>query len=128
MRKVCMLQLNVTDIEEAKRFYCGILGFTLKEDHGEILVFEHEGPALVVHKVTKSTRIDYPDMAQTLFVLEEPDIHGAIRRMSAQGVEFIQSEPIQATPGLYIGFRDPFGNVLELLQLAPLERRESIPS
>jgi len=109
--------------QEAKRFYCDILGFGLTEEFSEVLVLEHEGPQLVIHKAQKPAVIDYPNECQTLLVIEVRDINAAVRDFKAKGVAFVQDNPISATPGRYIGFRDPFGNVHELLQPAANQKK-----
>lgn len=111
-----MLQINVTDIVEAKKFYCGSLGFGLKEEYDDVLVLEYEGPTLVIHQASEPASIRYPDDCQSLLVMESADIEADIGRLKSEGVEFIQSSPVSASPGRHIGFRDPFGNVHELLQ------------
>ena len=119
MRKVRMLQINVTDVARAKSFYCGLLGFKCKEEYDDILVLEHEGPDLVIHRVSRPASIAYPDACQTLLVFETRNIDDEVARLKEKGVEFIQQAPVTATPGRYIGFRDPFGNVHELLEPTP---------
>lgn len=108
--------INVTDFEEAKRFYCGVLGFKLKAEFEPALVFEHDGPDFIAHKCEKVAEIDYPNVAQSLFIFEVDDIESEVTRLRKEGVEFIQDQLIQASVGKYIGFRDPFGNVHELIE------------
>jgi catechol 2,3-dioxygenase-like lactoylglutathione lyase family enzyme len=40
-----------------------------------------------------------------------------MRHMKAKGVAFIFSEPEEINVGRYVAFRDPFGNVHELIEL-----------
>lgn len=115
--RVCMLQINATDMDEARRFYGEVLDMGIERDYGDVLVLDHD-PPMVIHRVEQPARLDYPNMAQTLLVFSVDDLDDTVRRLQQRGVVFVQDRPIQATPGRYIGFRDPFGNVHELLEPA----------
>lgn len=121
-----MAQINVTDIAAAKAFYIDTLGFTANEPFGPKGPFElinNDGPKLMVFKVSKSVPFDYPDQTGTGLVFFTDDLTAAIAEWTAKGVEFIKMDwaddesGVGETPfGSVIAFRDPFGNVHELMQ------------
>ena len=116
MRRVSMVQVNVTDLEKAKRFYCDLLGFGLEAEHERGLVLQHDGPTFVLHRVERPGLPDYPNAGRTLLVLHSDDLDDDVRRLRAAGVVFLQPQPVQSPAGRTIGFLDPFGNVHELVQ------------
>ena len=121
-----MIQINVTDLAEARRFYGGALGIPLGEPFGSEGPFElllGEGPAVLVYAVEHAVPTDYPNQTGVTLVLYVDDIDATVARWRERGVEFIpiawsdDESGIAGCPyGRFIAFRDPFGNVLEVLE------------
>ena len=121
-----MIQLNVTDLAEARAFYGEALGIPLDEDFGPEAPFELDlgaGPTVLVYQVARSVPVDYGEQTGVTLVLYTDDLDGTVARWRERGVEFIPIEWSEDESGIagcpygrFIAFRDPFGNVLELLQ------------
>jgi len=45
------------------------------------------------------------------------DLAGTMGQMKSKGVDFIFSQPQTINVGSFVAFRDPFGNVHELIEL-----------
>jgi catechol 2,3-dioxygenase-like lactoylglutathione lyase family enzyme len=105
-------------MDAAIDFYSNILGFEIKtkDYYPELVLLEHEGPALLLCKVQKKANIDYPSEAQTLINIQVDDLRKSMLELKAKGVEFIHTEPQTCPAGIYAALRDPFGNVMELIE------------
>ena len=121
-----MIQLNVTDLAKARVFYGETLGIPLGEDFGPEAPFELDlgaGPTVLVYQVARSEPVDYGEQTGITLVLYTDELDGTVARWRERGVEFIPIEWSEDESGIagcpygrFIAFRDPFGNVLELLQ------------
>ncbi len=131
-----IVQINVTDISKARAFYINILGFreinkdlssgvVSDPENGPIFVDSGNGPLVIIYplRVEKSTRFDYPDQTGTIAVFYVDDIYEVYNHWKTSGVEFIpiswseEESGIADCPfGKFIAFRDPFGNVHEILE------------
>ncbi|MEA3311426.1 MAG: VOC family protein, partial [candidate division WOR-3 bacterium] len=80
------------------------------------VLLDHDGPSVLLYKVDKPFKIDYPNAAQTLVNIQVPDLRKVMADLKAKGVEFIHSEPQPCQAGIYAALRDPAGNVMELLE------------
>ncbi|MGG4094976.1 VOC family protein [Paenibacillus lautus] len=117
MPNLCVLSINVSDMAQATRFYCDILGFEVSKVYDDqIISLKHEGMSLILQKCDRPTKTDYPHEAQVIIGLETDDVIAAIANYKSQGVEVIFDTPQPCPPGLYSAIRDPFGNVIELLE------------
>lgn len=115
--QVCVLGINVTDIEQALAFYCDKLGFTVKQQWGdEIVQLEHEGLPVILQQVEAPIELDYPRVAQSVLGFQTPDLVTTMTELKAKGVELLYDSPQPFPAGIFTAFRDPFGNVHELLQ------------
>ena len=120
MPKVHLIQINVTDLDEAIRWYGDVLGFELSKEHYHHPVavdLVHEGCRLLLHRAERRARIDYPEVAQTLICIQIDDLAATLAEFKRKGVELIHDTPQDFPAGLFAAFRDPFGNVHELVQL-----------
>ena len=117
------MQLNVVGLQAGIDWYTGVLGFKVSAEnnflhHGTTVQLEHDqGFRLILHNAKHPAEIDYPDDVQTMIVWRTDDLAGTMARMQAKGVAFIFTEPQQINVGRYVAFRDPFGNVHELIEL-----------
>lgn len=130
--RVGIVQINVTDLAEAWRFYVETLGLRGRPRLGPGRPFELElgggegaGPTVLVYRVTTRAERRYPDETGVTLVFYTDDIRATVAEWGARGVSFVPIEwakdgsGIADTPfGPFIAFRDPFGNVHELLQPA----------
>ena len=123
MLSVYIIQLNVVGLQAGIDWYTRVLGFRVSlEDnflhHGTTVQLEHDqGFRLILHNAKNPAKIDYPDDVQTMVVWRTSDLVGTMAQMKSKGVEFIFSEPQQINVGRFVAFRDPFGNVHELIEL-----------
>ena len=121
-----IVQINVTDLGEAWRFYVDTLGLPGAERLGRGKPFHlavEGAPEVLVYRVERMALRHYPDDTGVTLVFYTPDIKATVADWKAKGVEFVpiawsrDKSGIAETPfGPFIAFRDPFGNVHELLQ------------
>ena len=53
MPNLCVLSINVSDMDQATRFYCDILGFEISRVYDDqIISLKHEGVSLVLQNAT----------------------------------------------------------------------------
>lgn len=115
--KLGKIMIFVPDMEEAKRFYCGILGFPLKAESDNRLAFVHEGCDFIAFKCERSATVEnYSRVARSVFVFEVASIDEALLDMRARGVSFLHKEPAENDFSRYAAFTDPFGNVHEIFE------------
>ena len=119
MPKICMIQIGVTDLDKAIEWYSKTLGFEVSKEHYHHPIavdLIHEGCRLLLHTADKPAQIDYPNVAQTLICIQTGDIFKTMNDLKSKDVELIHEEPQKFPAGLYAAFRDPFGNVHELVE------------
>lgn len=121
MSRICVVQINVTDMDQAIAFYGEALGFQVatRDHYPDIVPLVHPGIPLILYRVDHMAHIDYPHVAQTLINFETPDLAATLQNLKAQGVELIHETPQPCPVGIYAAVRDPFGNVFELLEYQP---------
>jgi catechol 2,3-dioxygenase-like lactoylglutathione lyase family enzyme len=114
--------LGCTDLAEAQRFYCGVLGLTLADDiPGMAKLFNCAGVNLIVFKGDT-----VPPSSIVYFKVEgvAGRIQEAAEQLKAAGVT-IEKEPQciaknwHGTDVYLAFFRDPFGNMLALKSAVP---------
>ena len=117
--KLAFLMIVAPDLARAKAFYGATLGFPLQSETDTRLVFAHAGADLLIFKGTKNAPpADHGASASTTFVFAVPDLAAAMADLARKGVVFLHTQPASNEFGRYAAFRDPFGNVLELLERA----------
>ena len=125
--EVGIVQINVTDLAEAWRFYVDTLGLRGKESLGHGKAFELDlgsgAPTVLVYPVPRIREYKYSVETGVTLVFYTNDIRAAVADWKAKGVSFISiawsrdESGIANSPfGPFIAFRDPFGNVHELAQ------------
>ncbi len=116
--KICVVQINVTDMDAAIDFYCSKIGFRInnRDHYPQLLSLENEGVYFILSKVEKPAVINYPVEAGTMINIEVSDLEKSITDLKSKGVEFIHSTPQKCPVGVYAAIRDPSGNVMELLE------------
>jgi lactoylglutathione lyase len=114
----CVIGIYVTDIDEALDFYVNKLGFEVEHVYDEtcLVSLKNDGPTVVIEKTTEPNPATYPSSSQIVLAVETKDIEKTSKELKDSGVEFLHDAPQQFPAGIFMAFRDPSGNVLELLQ------------
>ncbi|MDK8179632.1 VOC family protein [Paenibacillus sp. UMB4589-SE434] len=117
MNKFCVISIYVNDIGLAKAFYCEKLGFELSEEYDPATVsLKHESIPIVLCEVKSVSTSVYPYEAQVVLGIQTGNLLESTNELLSKGVKFIYDTPQPCPPGLYNAFKDPFGNVIELLE------------
>jgi len=118
VRRVGLLEIGVCDMDQARAFYCELLGLAVRTaDYlPRVLVLDNDEASIVLYLAEQPISIEYPRQAQSLLAFEVDDIASAMQRLRQAGVELLHEQPETAPPGLFAAFRDPFGNVHELFK------------
>lgn len=115
--KLGKMMIFVSDLAEAKRFYCDVLGFPLKSETDDRLEFVHQGCDFVAFKCEKDTVIkDYSTAARSVFVFEIESVAEMMNELIIKGVKFLHETPAENDFSRYAAFSDPFGNVHEIFE------------
>jgi len=116
-----MNQINVTDMDQAIAWYTEMLGFSVSEDNyfppKAVDLVQNGNIRLILYLTDKPTKIDYPNVAQSIIIFKTDNLVFTCKELQDKGVEFIYPKPIKFPSGLFNAFRDPFGNVHEMVQL-----------
>lgn len=125
MRSLFHFAFNVTDLDEARRFYGGVLGCAEGRSTDTWVDFDLMGHQLSLHLGTpfataRTGRVGdhLVPMPHFGLVLELPDWQAMAQRLQAAGTEFVL-EPHQRFAGepgeqWTMFFLDPFGNPIEI--------------
>ncbi len=119
------LAFNVTDLDEARRFYGGVLGCREGRSTDTWVDFDFEGHQLSLHlgEPFRTERTGHVgDHLVTMphfgLVLELPQWQAMAQRLRAAGTAFIVEPQVRfaGQPGEQwtMFFRDPFGNPIEI--------------
>src|SRR5436305_3518861 len=107
--KLGKMMIFVSDLSEAKRFYCNTLGFPLKEENDNRLEFVHQGCDFIAFKCEQNAIIEnYSQVARSVFVFEVASLNESMRNLRAKGVQFLHEEPAENEFSRYAAFSDPF--------------------
>ena len=128
--------LNVLDLDQAKDFYVGTLGFEVGIDQEmdgfrwltvhppgrpeQPLMLVVPDPPAVDERTAEEMRGLIARGAMGIGALATDDCRATYRELSAKGVEFTE-EPEERFYGIDAGFRDPFGNPWRLTQPKQLD-------
>ena len=125
MRSLFHFAFNVTDLDEARRFYGGVLGCAEGRSTDTWVDFDLMGHQLSLHLGTPFATARTGHVGEHLvpmphfgLVLELPDWQAMAQRLQAAGTEFVL-EPHQRFAGepgeqWTMFFLDPFGNPIEI--------------
>jgi catechol 2,3-dioxygenase-like lactoylglutathione lyase family enzyme len=109
------------DLDEARRFYAGALGFVVISHSEDLLVLDHAGAAFHVFRCeAPAAPSRHGHDAATVAVFAVARIDETMRELRAKGVEFLHAEPAANRFGRYAAFKAPGGNVHEIFELAAL--------
>jgi lactoylglutathione lyase len=121
MPNICMACIYVKDLDEAIAWYRDVLGFCVSQEHYHYPVavdLEQDGLRLLLHRAERSTDVEFGMDSCITLGLRTPDIRDSIAQLKTRGAALIHEEPQQFPAGEWFAVRDPFGNVLELIQFA----------
>lgn len=122
--KIAQVELHCTDLDEARRFYCGTLGLEFVGIIGESLFIRCGETNLIVQRVPR------PKPGSIVYFSADGRIEEATRSLKERGVAFTE-EPRRIAAGfddpvsgdaidVWLGFfKDPWGNPLALLANMP---------
>ncbi|WP_319458033.1 MULTISPECIES: VOC family protein [unclassified Mycobacterium] len=121
---IALIQINVKDLAAAWDFYVNILGIPGRWVHGENNPFELElGDIPVLVYPVHGEATQKVAASSAVIVFGTHSIDRTYEEWHALGVEFIPVERsvdvsgiAQSPYGRFVKFRDPFGNVHELLE------------
>ena len=111
------VQTFVSDLASAKRFYGAVLSLALVEETDRWLIFDVSGTTLILMAGARARPYDgaYGSESGTVLCLLSEDIERDYAELESKGVRFF-SAVNEVPQGKYVGFRDPDGNLLELIQ------------
>jgi catechol 2,3-dioxygenase-like lactoylglutathione lyase family enzyme len=111
------VQTFVTDLEVAREFYVDMLGLELVKEAERWLVLDISGNQFILMSGAEPgpPRKAYGTECGTVLCLLSDDIDRDYDALKARGVRFF-SEVNEVPQGRYVGFQDPDGNLLELIQ------------
>lgn len=134
--------MAVGDQDEALAWYTEKLGFEKRADVNagdwRWITVHAPGQDLEISLIDPGVRPELVDEVRSLMavgglngmIIQTDDCRAAYRELKARGVEFT-SEPEEVFYGIDCGFRDPFGNLFRLTQVAEvptLPTPETMPS
>jgi predicted enzyme related to lactoylglutathione lyase len=71
---------------------------------------------LILDLASKPAQIEYPESSGTMAIFRVEDINATAKDYRSKGIEIIDG-PRETPPGIFLAFKDPFGNVHGLMQL-----------
>lgn len=121
MLEIAMNQINVTNLDEAIKWYTEALGFKVSKEHyyppRAVDLVQQGSVRLLLYQVDTPAEIDYPNAAQSLIIFRTKDLRSTMEKLKEKGVEFVYPEAKEFPAGSFTAFKDPFGNVHEIVQL-----------
>jgi glyoxylase I family protein len=115
--KLATLMVLTPDLEEARRFYEGVLGFAVASESRDLLVLDHAGVAFHVFRCeAPAPQARHGRDAATVAVFEVASIDDAMSDLRSKGVEFLHQSPAANRFGRYAAFKAPGGNVHEIME------------
>lgn len=132
-QSIGLVSLVVPEYDEALAFYVGVLGFTLIEDsfipeqNKRWVVVAPPGSSesrLLLARASnpeQASRIGNQTGGRVFLFLHTDDFARDFQRYRERGVAFVR-EPRDEAYGMVAVFRDPWGNLWDLLQPKPLQR------
>ena len=132
MKSLFHLAFNVTDLNQARRFYAGVLGCTEGRSTDSWVDFDFFGHQLSLHlgepfktESTGHVGDQLVPMPHFGVVLELPDWQAMAARLQAADTRFVLAPQVrfEGQPGEQwtMFFGDPFGNPIEIKGLRSLE-------
>jgi catechol 2,3-dioxygenase-like lactoylglutathione lyase family enzyme len=110
----------VDDLAQARKFYSQTLGVKVSEQHGLLTLHLAGGRDTRVYQMPHHTPATY-----TILMFQVDDIEAAVGELAQRGVQFEHYDEMDQDergitrgggPFIAAWFKDPAGNILELLQ------------
>ncbi|MHA1354901.1 MAG: VOC family protein [Candidatus Heimdallarchaeota archaeon] len=121
MLQIALNQINITDLDLAIKWYTEKLDFKLSKDNyfpPQAVDLEQEGNILLIlYKVDNIRTSNYPNDTGSIIIFQTDDLVKTMKKLQERDVELISPEPIEFPAGVFNAFKDPFGNVHEIMQL-----------
>lgn len=118
-RKLVQVALTTRNIEKSRQFYRDTLGIPLLFEAGGMMFFDLVGMRLLI-----GTENIAGEPGGSILYIDAPDIDTLAPLLEAKGVRFLgPAQVVQRTATHEVkirAFRDPDGNVLELMGNVPL--------
>ena len=114
------------DLPRLREFYCGKLGMTPHSDRPYFVSFKWGGLRFAIGShdhVSGQARDPYRVMVN----FDVDGIHDLHESLVAAGVEFIRPPEKEHWGGWVASFKDPDGNIVQLLEQPPGRKGQSIP-
>lgn len=111
------VQSFVSDLDVAKQFYVDTLGLKLVKTAERWLILDVSGNQFILMAGGRpvAEREPYGTECATVLCFLSEDIDRDYEALKSKGVRFF-SEVNVVAEGKYVGFQDPDGNLLELIQ------------
>lgn len=117
-RKLVQIALTVRDLARSRAFYRDVLGLPLLFEAGNMLFFDLGGTRLLI-----GTGNTLGEPGGTILYFDAPDIDALGAALESNGVSFLgPAQVVQKTETHELklrAFRDPDGNVLQLMGNVP---------
>ena len=115
---IAQVELHCTDLNAARRYYCGSLGLSLVGQVGDSIFVRCGEVNLIIQQTSE------PKRGSTIYFNADGRIHEATEALKAQGIVFQELPKCIARGHLgsdvWLGFfSDPWGNQLALLSNMP---------
>lgn len=108
---VPVMSIYVRDLEEALGFYCGTLGFSVKQRYGAcIATLDNAGAMIVLEEIEDGKE---PRVVPAIAVA---DVAAECARLAAAGATLLTPEPHPFPAGTMISILDTSGNQLDIVQ------------
>lgn len=116
--KLVEIQTFVSTLEKAKFFYNEILGFEIKSEGENWIIFNLQGLEFVVQSGAspKNNCIAHGSKCETMMVLATNNIQKTVSELKGKGVKFL-GEVTSVVQGKFVGFQDLDGNTIELVEV-----------
>ncbi len=125
--KVFGVQTNVTDMAQAVDFYKNFAFEVLtREYYPNVVPLKNREALLVLHKVARVTKTELTD-ARTTLNLAVGNLDAMINDLKKWEIEVLHKVPQKAAIGIWKSIRDPFGNIVNLIESNREEHRPGKP-
>jgi len=119
IQNIGQISIIVHDLPRATAFYRDTLGLPLQFTAGNMAFFDCGGVRLMLGPAS-SPELDHPS---SILYFRVPDINAAHRRLTEMGVKIEAPPRLIAPMKTYdlwmLAFRDPQGNIMELMSEVP---------
>ena len=116
MSQVCAISIYVKDLKEGAKFYSEVLGLKVKTELPYLILLDNGEMDLVLCQAEEPAEVNYPNASTVVLGFPTEDLAKSMGQLKSKGVALLHSTPQDFPGGKFVAFRDPSGNVHELLQ------------